>query len=422
MHSHQSNSLALCPNCNSTFLVTAEEMQSALGAVRCGECMKIFNATYNLVNTEQSANETAADLAFAGLNAHSKISYQIPTLQEQAPNFSPVEQQNIAAQFSVSELAVSELAVSDSSINLAELEEEGQFVDDFLATWEEKELALPDIEQRQRLAALENEASKFGAKQNLEPVATSKQALDWNPQVFSGLATSLEEDSVPNSSEQVTDSVADTLVEPELDFSDLGLDESYAASAEEQAAFEPVSQAQDFVAQNFIKAEPVEFNAEQAVAEPEIDTATLEQQFAFLATEPREQPSQPPAASKFKLFAVVGLIAVVISAALAFSWLKVQSKPSFAFSDIHLAPAVNNPKKMQVNFTVQNLSAADLPLPTVTVQLLNLSSQVISQEQVPANQLSSSSAEIKARASQSLSLLVERPSTFVQEARIHAEL
>lgn len=45
--------LALCPNCTSAFSITQEQLEAALGAVRCGQCKKIFNAKFNLVTLEE---------------------------------------------------------------------------------------------------------------------------------------------------------------------------------------------------------------------------------------------------------------------------------------------------------------------------------------------------------------------------------
>lgn len=91
---------AQCPHCQSTFSLSEKEMQLALGAVRCGECMKIFNARYHLVDAppvvaaERFHARQSASLNFAGdtadlmdFNSNPSHSKQqptgIPTLQEQ---------------------------------------------------------------------------------------------------------------------------------------------------------------------------------------------------------------------------------------------------------------------------------------------------------------------------------------------------
>jgi predicted Zn finger-like uncharacterized protein len=42
--------LSRCPNCNTTFRVTSEQLKARLGQVRCGACQQIFNALDALVD------------------------------------------------------------------------------------------------------------------------------------------------------------------------------------------------------------------------------------------------------------------------------------------------------------------------------------------------------------------------------------
>ena len=41
-----------CPNCETTFQVTAEQLKAANGDVRCGHCLTVFNALDNLSEIE----------------------------------------------------------------------------------------------------------------------------------------------------------------------------------------------------------------------------------------------------------------------------------------------------------------------------------------------------------------------------------
>ncbi len=62
-----------CPNCETTFQVTAEQLKAANGDVRCGECLTVFNALDNLSeikpvgghmptpDTERESNITTGD-------------------------------------------------------------------------------------------------------------------------------------------------------------------------------------------------------------------------------------------------------------------------------------------------------------------------------------------------------------------------
>lgn len=49
--------LARCPHCDSTFEVSNEELELAFGAVRCGECMKIFNANFHRIDPPHSVQK-----------------------------------------------------------------------------------------------------------------------------------------------------------------------------------------------------------------------------------------------------------------------------------------------------------------------------------------------------------------------------
>lgn len=46
--------LTRCPHCETLFEVSLNELKTAEGAVRCGQCLRIFNATYHINNQETS--------------------------------------------------------------------------------------------------------------------------------------------------------------------------------------------------------------------------------------------------------------------------------------------------------------------------------------------------------------------------------
>ena len=50
-----------CPFCKTHFRLTQEQLQAAAGNVRCGACLKVFNALP--AGQSQSAAEAATDLA-----------------------------------------------------------------------------------------------------------------------------------------------------------------------------------------------------------------------------------------------------------------------------------------------------------------------------------------------------------------------
>ncbi|SFX66824.1 MJ0042-type zinc finger domain-containing protein [Marinospirillum alkaliphilum] len=82
-----------CPHCNSVFEVTEEEMQQAFGAVRCGDCMKIFNAAYHLINTPHATPGTDEHDHTLDEDQHG-----IPTLHEHPDSNNPLDKMEDAVQ------------------------------------------------------------------------------------------------------------------------------------------------------------------------------------------------------------------------------------------------------------------------------------------------------------------------------------
>ena len=59
------NQLTRCPNCGTTFHVSQQHLQAANGNVRCGSCMKVFNAVQHMVNNQADEDEKLLDFDFA---------------------------------------------------------------------------------------------------------------------------------------------------------------------------------------------------------------------------------------------------------------------------------------------------------------------------------------------------------------------
>jgi len=51
-----------CPNCNTSFRVTPEQLKAVQGKVRCGQCQHVFNAIDTLLETSVEASLTPAPL------------------------------------------------------------------------------------------------------------------------------------------------------------------------------------------------------------------------------------------------------------------------------------------------------------------------------------------------------------------------
>lgn len=84
MNTNDQAKMAQCPHCQSTFIASQEEMQLALGAVRCGECMKIFNASYHYLAeaNAKTANQLVSSTAVNGLSIDQEQIDNIPTLHD----------------------------------------------------------------------------------------------------------------------------------------------------------------------------------------------------------------------------------------------------------------------------------------------------------------------------------------------------
>ena len=93
----------------------------------------------------------------------------------------------------------------------------------------------------------------------------------------------------------------------------------------------------------------------------------------------------------------------------------------YEFSEINLTLS-NDPKKLDVHFKLTNISQHNLPFPSLYIELLNLSSQPVSSEQINAQEINERIAELEAGISYNLSVSVNRPTTFVQSARIQIQL
>ncbi|NLW04056.1 MAG: hypothetical protein GX029_02345 [Pseudomonadaceae bacterium] len=245
---------AQCPHCQSIFSVSQEEIELALGAVRCGECMKIFNASYHLIDAPLVANLVASFVA--------------------------------------------------------------------------------------------NKAYK----KQLAPTA-----------------------------------LASDLNKPSLLSPSLITDEKQPASKQQQFDIPTLQDAEE--------GEEEEKQLDASLNSKKINTPIVASLFLLLVT------------------LLVG------------GWLFINQKPpiSYAFTDVGLTPSSNN-KKINVHFKISNITEQNLPLPNLTIQLLNLSAQPVSSELIMAADLKTNLSELAAAASHEIQVSVDRPNIFVQGARIQVHL
>ena len=136
-----------------------------------------------------------------------------------------------------------------------------------------------------------------------------------------------------------------------------------------------------------------------------------------------EEPEEALETKKISPPFIAGLFLLLITLSVG-GWLFINQTPAatYAFTDVRLTPSSINTKKMDVYFKISNISQKDLPLPNLTIQLLNLSSQPVSSETVMAADLKPNLHQLAAAATHEIQASVERPAIFVQGAHIQVHL
>ncbi|MCK9386992.1 MAG: DUF3426 domain-containing protein [Sulfuritalea sp.] len=126
--------LTRCPNCETHFRVTAEQLKARSGRVRCGECQHVFNALDSLIEesvvvtaplaSESLQQDTAAPLAEAGAEAAAISEVEVdqiaappaPTLEPSVePTLEPVIELTEVAEADANEPEPVEAEVADWS-------------------------------------------------------------------------------------------------------------------------------------------------------------------------------------------------------------------------------------------------------------------------------------------------------------------
>lgn len=62
-----------CPNCQTQFIVTDEQLSQHNGKVRCGHCLHVFDATKELVDVNSEDNDEINEANFATTNNESEV-------------------------------------------------------------------------------------------------------------------------------------------------------------------------------------------------------------------------------------------------------------------------------------------------------------------------------------------------------------
>ncbi|MBE0505389.1 MAG: hypothetical protein IBX50_01555 [Marinospirillum sp.] len=141
-----------------------------------------------------------------------------------------------------------------------------------------------------------------------------------------------------------------------------------------------------------------------------------------LVTEAREPPPPTHQSNKTtprRLLLIAA--ALVLPLILLGGWLlsgTSQQNQYYLVSDIRVTAAAD-PQRMEIQFQLGNSGNSDLPLPNLNIELLNLSLQPIASQILTANELHSSLTFLKPGSNHPMAVIVDRPATFVQTARIH---
>ena len=106
-----------CPHCAAQFKITEEHLKQAKGAVRCGSCLQIFQATDHLVDPPSSAS--AETDRWAGALDSSNNAAPAPAKESYKPSKDDVPNQDTDG------LSIEGMELSDSFMNLDEDDEDG---------------------------------------------------------------------------------------------------------------------------------------------------------------------------------------------------------------------------------------------------------------------------------------------------------
>ena len=94
-----------CPKCATAFRVTATQLESAKGAVRCGSCLHIFKAKDYLV---KSAADKDAEKAKAEAAKVSVTKLETPTAESPTPQIELITTEQIVASVAIAEVQITE--------------------------------------------------------------------------------------------------------------------------------------------------------------------------------------------------------------------------------------------------------------------------------------------------------------------------
>ncbi len=95
-----------CPNCQTTFRVTPEQLKARAGKVRCGQCQTVFNALDSLL---EETSQPSASAAIATLSETSTVQERVP------PASTPPTDYGLAVLLEPSDLPPEAIGITEES-------------------------------------------------------------------------------------------------------------------------------------------------------------------------------------------------------------------------------------------------------------------------------------------------------------------
>jgi|AntRauTorckE6833_2_1112554.scaffolds.fasta_scaffold06622_3 predicted Zn finger-like uncharacterized protein len=171
-----------------------------------------------------------------------------------------------------------------------------------------------------------------------------------------------------------------------------------------------------------------EAELETALSDPdepdEVSTDLLNEELVTESRDPQPQKKTNKTEQKLEhqgyrkyLVAVMVVLAATFSTLGAWLLWSPQTAEHFVVNEVSISPS-NSPRMMEVRFQLSNQSQEARAIPDLQIDLLNLSRQVIATQKVATKDIQTESSQLEAGKSQMLFVEVERPSTYVQHARI----
>lgn len=449
----------LCPHCTSVFSITSQQLNAAMGAVRCGQCKKIFNAKFNLLSKEEVDAYLASSEAYYAQQQEAEANYLSSASEKVDYSHSAYSNQHYSDQ------RYPETAYQDHKYSEAEFDDPDYPEQDFLDEGfvDENHLtqgysAEPPLREDLRAAFNPGFNPEFASSAYS---ATEKEAF--NSSLEDLAPTAIEGDPLDETFNSHTPGEFDfsQLDEVPLEVLDL---RQLDLTPEEEAKFHEVEinldewlAAADIEAKDLAEKKSSKFQMQTRSPMPkqeprlDLDLSDLEPQVLdnsqedllsekiitslendFPATPANEKIIEPDnipllnenkdtamdKKTNFKLIIIVTLLLALAAGIGGALWfINSANQGDFKISKVSVNPTASQ-LQLRVEFKVTNTTSETKILPTFEVHLLNLSDKTITKHLATASSLGAPNSGLQAGKSYDLSLTVERPNMLVKSAKV----